>query len=603
MSSPAVTEGTGKAAPAPESGEAGSARRVRLMNRLHARLAGFARAATAFVSQPEPRTIGSYARGRQLLAGNYMFAGILVQAAPGGGVFSLADPDPDFAAEAQGFGWLDDLAAVGDPRSRRLAQDWLAEWLALCGRGQGPGWTPDLTGRRMIRWINHALFLLMGAEKPVQDAFFRSLAQQTLFLGRRWGAASPGLPRFEALTGLIVAGLSLEGMDRYVDPAVRSLAAECARTIDPDGGIPTRNPEELLDIFTLLNWASAALSEGGRMAGREHLAAIERIAPTLRSLRHSDGGLARFHGGGRGADGRLDHALASSGVRLPPHPGLAMGFVRATYGRTSLILDAASPPKGTASRNGHASTLALELTSGRRPLVVNCGSGRSFGEEWRRAGRATASHSTLEIHGYSSSRFGPLRFAADRNRDYLAEVPGDVRIQKTLGEEGAEIIAAHDGYVRTHGLTHMRRLEFASDGRTLGGEDTLAAVNAQHQRIFDRALDRTALQGVGFAVRFHLHPEVEAELDMGGTAVSMLLRSGEVWVFRHDGVAELTLEPGVYLEKGRLNPRATKQVVLSAAAIDYASRVRWSLAKAQDVPAAIRDLDRNDTPWADAPAD
>ena len=27
---------------------------------------------------------------------------------------------------------------------------------------------------------------------------------------------------------------------------------------------------------------------------------------TLRALRHADGGLARFHGGGRGIDGRLD---------------------------------------------------------------------------------------------------------------------------------------------------------------------------------------------------------------------------------------------------------------------------------------------------------
>lgn len=596
MSSLAVTDSSGRTA-----NEDGNARRVRFMNRLHARLAGFGRSATGFVSQPEPRTIGSFARGRQLAAGNYLFAGYLVQAKPGTPVFALSSPNADFAAEAQGFGWLDDLAAVGDARSRDLAQAWLADWLARCGRGHGPGWTPDLTGRRLVRWINHAIFLLMGADRPVQDAFFRSLAQQTIFLGRRWGAASPGLPRFESLTGLIVAGLSLEGMDRFVTPAMKSLAAECARTIDPDGGIPTRNPEELLDIFTLLNWASAALSESGRMAGRDHLAAIERIAPTLRSLRHSDGGLARFHGGGRGAEGRLDHALATSGVRSPPHPGLAMGFVRVSYGRTSLILDAASPPRGLASRNGHASTLALELTSGRRPLIVNCGSGRTFGPEWRRAGRATASHSTLDLLGYSSSRFGRLRNTALFGRDYLAEVPENVQIQKTLGTEGAEIIASHDGYARTHGLTHMRRLEFSADGRGLAGEDMLSAVNGPHQRIFDRALDRTALQGVRYAVRFHLHPEVEAELDMGGTAVSMVLRSGEIWVFRHDGAAELSLDPGVYLEAGRLKPRATKQVVLSVAAIHYANRVRWSLAKAQDVPVTIRDLEQSAKPWEDDP--
>ena len=53
-------------------------------------------------------------------------------------------------------------------------------------------------------------------------------------------------------------------------------------------------------------------------------------------------------------------------------------------------------------------------------------------------------------------------------------------------------------------------------------------------------------------------------------------------IFRHDGAAQLTLGPSVYLERGRLSPRATKQIVLSAMAMDYSSRIGWTLAKAQD---------------------
>ncbi len=50
-----------------------------LMNRVAARRAAWAKPATAFVSAPEPRTIGSFARGRQLAAGNFMFAGHLLE--------------------------------------------------------------------------------------------------------------------------------------------------------------------------------------------------------------------------------------------------------------------------------------------------------------------------------------------------------------------------------------------------------------------------------------------------------------------------------------------------------------------------------------------
>ena len=190
-----------------------AARKARLLNRVHARLATRARAATGFVSAPEPRTIGSFARGRQLVAGNYLFAGYLVEA-PGTSLWALKAPDAAFQCELHGFAWLDDLASVGDITTRETAQAWLWEWIARYGRGKGPGWTPELTGRRLIRWINHALFVMLGRnDADVTGPFYRSLAQQTIFLGRRWGASRPGLARFEALTGLIYAGLSLEGWE------------------------------------------------------------------------------------------------------------------------------------------------------------------------------------------------------------------------------------------------------------------------------------------------------------------------------------------------------------------------------------------------------
>lgn len=573
--------------------ETWSGRKARLLNRWHARRAARARPATGFVSQPEPRSIGSFARGKQLVAGNLLFAGYLINQ-PDGGLWRIKAPSDTFTGELHGFAWLDDLVALGDREARLLAQTWLQDWIIRYGRGRGPGWTPDLTGRRLIRWINHALFVLSGQEPDQTLAFYRSLAQQTIFLSHRWHAASPGLPRFEALTGLIYAGLSLTGMEAHIEPAMKALARECTDQIDAEGGIPTRNPEELLEVFTLLTWAASALSEAGRMAAGEHLAAIERIAPTLRALRHSDGGLARFHGGGRGVEGRLDHALANSGVRAAAMVGLAMGYARLSAGRSNIIMDASRPPRGPASANAHASTLAIEVTSGRRPLIVNCGSGAHFGEEWRRAGRATPSHSVLGLTGLSSSRLGPVRKLAGVERALLAETPRDVRLQKLAEERSTGLVGGHDGYVPSHGLSHMRRIDLSHDGRQLAGEDTLAAISEAEQKRFSAVLDKGKLQGVPYTIRFHLHPDVDAEVDLGGTAVSLALKSGEIWIFRYQGPVELTLEASVYLEKNRLKPRATKQMVLTGSAMDYATRIRWSLAKAQDTPTAIRDLERDD---------
>lgn len=575
-----------------------AARQTRLTNRFHARLAAFGRRSNAFTSQPEPRTIGSVARGRQLCAGNFLFAGYLIEA-PDTSIWDLAMPDQAFTADVHGFTWLDDLAAVGDAEARRKAQDWTHQWVARHGRGSGPGWVPELTGRRLMRWINHAIFLLNGQDRSVSTAFFRALSSQTGFLARRWKASEPGLPRFEALCGLIYASLSLAKMEGHVAPASAALALECAERIDAQGGIPTRNPEELLEVFTLLTWSMDALTEAGMATAPEHQAAIERVAPTLRSLRHTDGGLARFHGGGRGLEGRLDQALATSGVRQMRHTGLSMGYARLSHGRTSIIVDAARPPQAEHSLNGHASTLAFELTSGRRPVIVNCGSGASFGASWRRAGRATPSHSTLAIEGYSSSRLGGSGFIAGRKTELLMDTPSDVTCTRPEDGPTAVAVLSHNGFEKTHGLAHVRRLELATDGRGLVGEDSLSALTPEAEQQFDFVFDASNLQGIPFHIRFHLHPDVHAELDMGGKAVSMALKSGEIWVFRHDGRAQLTLGPSVYLEKGRLSPRATKQIVLSGAAMDYATRIGWTLAKAQDTPSNIRDLAFEDELAAD----
>ena len=123
-----------------------AARWTRLRNRLAAWRAGRGQPVTAIISQPEPRSIGYLARGRQLCAGNFVFAGHLVEA-PDTMIWDIPVPDADFAAEMHGFGWLDDLAAAGDAEARTKAQAWLMEWIARYGRGRGPGWTPDLAGR------------------------------------------------------------------------------------------------------------------------------------------------------------------------------------------------------------------------------------------------------------------------------------------------------------------------------------------------------------------------------------------------------------------------------------------------------------------------
>lgn len=558
------------------------------MHRRHARRAAKSAIDTAFVTVPDPRTIGVVARGKQLLEGNFLFSGLLVEE-PNTSIWDVAAHNPSVSDEIHGCGWLDDLAAVGDDRARSKAQAWVSEWIERFGDGRGPGWTPGITGRRLIRWINHGYFLMRGQDKAAAARFFQCMGQQTLFLSGRWPATSPGIRRFEALAGTIYAGLSLEGMKEHIAGAVVALATDCDTQIDPKGGIANRNPEELLEVLSLLNWTRDILSENDHPVPEPITAAITRIAPVLRALRHADGGLARFHGGGSGIEGRLDAALANAGVRTPPTHDLHMGYARLSSGRTTIIVDAAPPPAGEASADAHASTLAMELTSGRRPVIVNCGSGARFGQEWRRASRATPSHSTMMIEGISSSHLA-TKSGSGAQRELLEEVPQLVRFNHTATDTGRKLELSHDGYQASHGLTHARILSLSVDGRTLEADDILTTLTDADKARFSKVLKSSADAGIPYAIRFHLHPDVSAYVDSTGKAASLQLKSGETWVFQHDGTAKLTLSASVYLQNGRLKPRATQQMVLSGHALAYATRVRWSLAKADDTPSFVRDV-------------
>ncbi len=552
---------------------------LRWADRLSALGAWFGPRARGFFWRPEPRFPGSVVVGRQLMAGNFRFGGALIDA-PGESPWSLTPPNAVFRDALHGFSWLGDLAALPDAEGRERAQAWVLEWARKYGKGSGPGWTPDLTGRRQIRCISHALFLLNGMPRTENRVLHKTLGRQAVFLQTRWQHATPGLARFEALTGLVYSACALLGMEKQLAPALDALVRECAREIDPQGGIATRNPEDLLEVFILLTWVSQLLEDAGHSPVPAVDAAIERIAPTLRSLRHMDGSLARAHGGGRGAPGRLVTALVQSRTRPTKVAGLAMGFSRLEQGQVSIIADAAAPMLGQRSTGAHAASLSFEMTVGEDPLIVNCGPGARFDPEWRLMGRATDSHSTLGIEGYASARFGPGASHRGDERPPLVDGPSEVLAREQDTETGKGVTLSHDGWRRTHGLTHLRNLTLEDNGTLLRGEDALAAFAPEDRTALDAAYRRVPDDtGLRYAIRFHLHPEVRATVDLGGSAVSLTLPSGETWVFRHSCAAELSIKPSVYFDSRRLSPRATKQIVLSARMKGYGVVLGWSLSR------------------------
>ena len=541
--------------------------RTRLGDALAARRRGPAAAAPEGL--PLPRGLGDGARGALMLEGRWCLGGAAARGAAGAPPWEAAGP-PAFARAAHGFGWLPDLLAAEGGAAAGAA--WTAAWIRAFGAGRGPGWSAALAGRRAAAWIEGAVAMGLGADPALAAA----LGRHRLFLERRAPAAPEGAPRAEAFGGLLRAALAL---DAPAGGAAEGLAGAAGPALSAaEAG---RDPEAVAGLLTLLAGAVAALEGAERPVPGALRAAAGRAAAMARGLRHADGTLPRMHGGGRGRPEALDAALGALRGAARAAPAPVAGYARLRAGRTTLILDGAAPPAGRAAA-AHASALGIEVTTGRRPLIVSCGSGAPFGPDWREAGRATASHSALVLDGASSARLpgapgGPL-----------ADGPTEVRCILALGggASAGRVQASHDGWRARYGLLCGREVALLPGGAGVEGEDTLAAIDAADRERLRRAAGERVLP---FEIRFHLHPDVDVALSPDGAR--MAPPSGELWELTHDETCELDLEESVYLGGRHARPAATRQVVLRGGVRGAVTRVRWRLARAEGAPAFVRDLE------------
>lgn len=531
-----------------------------------------------------------------MLVGNFQLGGALIEM-PDRPIWDVKG-NRLVMDDLHGCSWIDDLAATGHAQGRRALQAWIAEWIRRYGNGTGPGWRPDLTGQRLIHWISHAITILQGQDKTASANVLRSIARQARYLTKTWNAVPKGLPRMRALVGLVYASLALEGMQRDLKPALKRLGQECRASVGKDGSVPSRAPEELMEVFVLLVWAAKVAEDAGHTPDPQHRAALERMAPALRALRLGDGSLVRFHGGGRGDVSTLDQALSDSGVRAGETAAQRMGFSRLAMGRTMVVVDTAVPPSGQASAEAHAATLAFEMSSGRLPLIVNAGPGRYFGADWQRASRETACQSTLLLDGASSSEIWDQGFVAETLGARIYRGPRQVTVDRANDVTGVWILATHDGYAGRYGLTHDRRLFLSPDGKDFRGEDTLYVKGRGDRRRYGAG--RGARDGVPYTVHFHIHPDVSASLDMSGHAVSLTMANDEVWVFRQSG-GKIHLEETVFLDQKRLRPRPTRQIIVAARTEEERGQITWALTRAQE--GRLMDMAADEDMAADAALD
>jgi uncharacterized heparinase superfamily protein len=481
--------------------------------------------------------------------------------------FAKPDWSPRFAEHLHGFAWLRDLSSVATrAQGAPIAEAIMARWLAAHGeKVSEPAWRADHWGRRMLLWTAHAPLILSSNDLVYRSSVLHALARGARHLDRAADRVPIGTPRIAAWCGVLVAGLTMPGGDPRRAFGEAGMKRALDQSVFEDGGTVARSPAAQLEAIQLLTILCEAYAARRLEPSAFLQSALSRMVTALLGVCHGDRGLASWQGSGPLAGDVIEQAIEATGVRTRPlKQAREWGYQRLSAGGTVLIMDAAPPPLARLVDGGCASTLAFELSDGAHRIVVNCGGARTAHAQVPRALvdglRTTAAHSTLTLHDSNSTAIH-----ADGT---LGRGVVEVELARQETDSASRIEASHDGYARRFGFLHRRVVALSHDGRDVQGEDMLLPS------------DRRKHKGVTpYAVRFHLHPQVEVTPTADGQAAILRTPAGHLWQFRCKG-GTLSVEESVWIDaKGR--PAATRQLVIAAESAPGGGNVGWLFHRAK----------------------
>ncbi|MFA7584936.1 MAG: heparinase II/III family protein [Novosphingobium sp.] len=522
----------------------------------------------ATVVNPLP---GRKAAGTALRAGHFLVHGAKLPIAQVdfGGAARLTPP---FERVVHSFSWLADLEACA-PREQAagVAERILAAWLAANPKvpsrpGKGPAWNVGNAGMRALNWLVHAPLILSGNDRTLRNRTLAMIGETARWLDRNVTRADNLSDEVAGWCGIVAAGLLLpDGRPRRLFGEAGLIRA-LGELVGSDGGVLSRSPLAQMEAIAVLVKLRACYRAVRLESPQAIDTMIGLLVPPLLALTHGDGSLGSWQGAWGVDDAELGLLIEASGVRTRPLRDVRQwGYQRVVAHKSVLLFDAAPPPMPRHARHGCASTLAFELSHSGQRLIVNCGGSGAAGgllpNRLEQGLRATAAHSTLVLDDVNSTAVlinGGIGSG-------VSEVEIDRRTLEGERNGGAtRLDASHNGYVQRYGLLHRRILILRDDGTELRGEDMLEPSGRKAQR-----------GKVGYAIRFHLGPDVEARLSEDGKGAGLALPDGSFWQFR-SGEGEVTLEDSIWAD-GLGRPVAVQQLVLQGLVARSGGNFAWLL--------------------------
>ncbi len=518
-----------------------------------------------FVATPHDMRPASQSLGKAILSGRFTLAGARMSVQGSGDPWNRPSPTRAFAVDLHRFEWLAALLSQGDDGAKEALRLFVL-WNKTFSRWTPFSWSEEVLPRRLI---NLGVFARrLAAQGTPGDAIdlARCLAEQGRHLGRLHDAAWSG----DKAVAFVVLGCVLSGKvgDGFRRRGMGLLPKILKRLVLADGSHVSRSPQQGLDLLYDLLLIEDALSQRG-LAGPEWLDQhIDRLSRFVRALSHPDGSLCAFQGAESLLPEQVLPALVRDKTDQSTPDQLDDGRYHRLLGRSlSVYVDAGEARTGPYGFAAIDHPMAFEVSGGRDKLIVS--PGWSPRQSDHPAFRVVGAGNTLDLAETSlltpmTGRFGELL-------NFELEGPHyKVRSRRVEAEDSGSLLEMeHEGWKTRFGLKHERRLYVDAHRDELRGEDRLTPMQTKQE----------VPMAAPFAIRFLLHPEVQASMARDKKSVLLRGPGGRGWWLRHDA-KDVVIEAGQVFERDV--PRKTQMILLKGVGrLDAPTRVRWKLSPAE----------------------
>lgn len=351
--------------------------------------------------------------------------------------------------------YFNDLNAKGAEKRRKWHKNLITSWIQENPPGQGTGWEPYPTSRRIANWVKYFCH-----RQPAESEWLDSLAVQADWLSKRLEWHLLGNHLVANAKALLFAGLYFQGeeAERWRKKGSAVLEQQIQEQVLADGGHFELSPMYhllILEDFIDIAWIHGRF---GKPRPRYLEETIKKMLRWSMVMRHPDGEIPFFNDACMGVAPKpktLEQYAKKIGLKKKPEKPKRVeylknsGYVRLQKGNATLFADLGEIGPSYQPGHAHADTFSFELSLEKKRVVVNGGTSVYGDSRDRSRQRGSMAHSTAVVDGIDSSEMWAT-FRVGRRAHILRR-----RVWSEPGQVAAE--GSHDGYRHLMGRPRLER--------------------------------------------------------------------------------------------------------------------------------------------------